>query len=80
MTEEKQENKAVGNMGSGSKFMKTFLVMLAAFLIFAGPTFIVYALLNMLRMDYTVSMASGFVLFIVGLLLVWYLIKKQAFS
>ncbi len=80
MAEEKQESKTVEKIGSNSKLMKTFLVILAAFLTFAGPTFIVYALLNMLKMDYTISMASGFILFIVGLILIWYLIRKQTVS
>ncbi len=80
MAEEKQESKTVEKIGSDSKLMKTFLVILAAFLTFAGPTFIVYALLNMLKMDYTISMASGFILFIVGLILIWYLIRKQTVS
>jgi len=80
MAEEKQESKTVEKIGSDSKLMKTFLVILAAFLTFAGPTFIVYALLNMLKMDYTISMASGFILFIVGLILIWYLIRKQTIS
>lgn len=80
MAEEKQESKTVEKIGSDSKLMKTFLVILAAFLTFAGPTFIVYALLNMLKMDYTISMASGFILFIVGLILIWCLIRKQTVS
>lgn len=80
MAEEKQESKTVEKIGSDSKLMKTFLVILAAFLTFAGPTFVVYALLNMLKMDYTISMASGFILFIVGLILIWYLIRKQTVS
>lgn len=63
-----------------SKFWKTSLTILAALLTFAGPTYGVLVLYNVLEIDYAVSMVTGFILFIVGLALIWYLIKKKAFS
>jgi len=82
MNEEKQKSK--GRMSArldlSSRFWKTFLLVLATFLTFAGPTYIVYVLLNILKIDYVVSMASGFVLFIAGLVLLWYLIKNKVIS
>jgi len=82
MTEKKQKSKSRISirLDLSSKFWKTFIVILAVFLTFAGPTYIVYALLNVLKMNYAVSMASGFALFIVGLVLIWYLIKRKIIS
>jgi len=80
MTEKKQKSKST-RLDLNSKFWKTFLIVLAVFLTFAGPTYIVYVVfLKILKMDYAVSMASGFALFIVGLVLIWYLIKRKVIS
>lgn len=83
MTEKKQKSKSRISirLDLSSKFWKTFLIVLAAFLTFAGPTYIVYVVfLKILNMDYAVSMASGFALFIAGLVLIWYLIKNKVLS
>jgi len=83
MTEKKQKSKSRISirLDLSSKFWKTFLIVLAVFLTFAGPTYIVYVVfLKILKMDYVVSMASGFALFIVGLVLIWYLIKRKVIS
>jgi len=80
MTEKEQKSKSGTSLNLSSKFWKTILVVLAVLLIFAGPTYIVYALLNVLDMDYVVSMASGFALFMVGLVLLLYLINKKVIS
>ena len=83
MTEKKQKSKSRISirLDLSSKFWKTFLVVLAVFLTFAGPTYMVYVVfLKILKMDYVVSMASGFALFIVGLVLIWYLIKNKVLS
>jgi len=77
---QKSKSKIFLRFDLSSKIWKTFLVVLAAFLTFAGPTYVVYALQNILGIDYAVSMVSGFVLFIAGLLLVWYLIKNKVIS
>jgi len=80
MAEKKQKNKSI-RPDLSSKFWKTFLVVLAVFLTFAGPTYMVYVVfLTILKMDYFVSIASGFALFIVGLVLIWYLIKRKVIS
>jgi hypothetical protein len=80
MAEKKEKSKST-RIDLNSKFWKTFLVVLAAFLTFAGPTYMVYVVfIRILKMDYIVSMASGFALFIVGLLLMWYLIKHKVIS
>jgi len=80
MTEEKQKSKISAKFDLTSKFWKVFLTLLAAVLTFAGPTYIVYVLLDILKIDYAVSMVSGFVLFLAGLVLIWYLIKNKVIS
>lgn len=82
MTNKKGENKGgvFARLGLGSKSRKAFLTVLAAFLTFAGPTYIVYVFRNILEIDVFVSMFSGIVLFIAGLVLVWYLIKNEVIS
>ena len=80
MMEEKQKSKIPAKFDLTSKFWKVFLTVLAAFLTFAGPTYIVYVLLDILKIDYAVSMVSGFVLFLVGLVLIWHLIKNKVIS
>jgi hypothetical protein len=82
MTEKKQKSKSRISirLDLSSKFWKTFLIVLAVFLTFAGPTYIVYTLLNAFKMNYFVSMVSGFALFIAGLVLIWYLIKNKVLS
>jgi hypothetical protein len=80
MAEKKEKSKST-RIDLNSKFWKTFLVILAAFLTFAGPTYMVYVVfIKILKMDYIVSMASGFALFLVGLVLMWYLIRHKVIS
>lgn len=84
MTEGKKKSKSKGRVSVkldlSSKFWRTFLVVLAAFLTFAGPTYIVYVFRNILEIEYALSMLSGFALLIVGLILIWYLIKNKIIS
>lgn len=63
-----------------SKTRKTLLVLLAAFLTFIGPTYVVYVLLEVLEINYAVSMISGLFLLVTGLILIWYLIRKKIIS
>jgi hypothetical protein len=60
--------------------MKTLLVVVAAFLVFVGPTYFVYVAVNVLELDYAISMGSGIALFAVGLVLLWYLVKNKVIS
>jgi hypothetical protein len=72
---ENNENVQVG--GIDSKFMKVVLTIIAVFLIFVGPTYIPYLLSDILKVDYIASIAVGAVLFIVGLVMLVYLIRKK---
>jgi hypothetical protein len=74
---ENDESNNVGRFDVSSKFWKVFLVIVAVFLIFAGPTYISYLLFNILNVNYVASIVSGFALFIVGLFLMWFLIRKK---
>jgi hypothetical protein len=74
---ENDENNDVGKFDVSSKFWRVLLMITAVLLIFAGPTYISYLLFNILNVNYVASVVSGFALFIVGLLLMWFLIRKK---
>jgi len=76
----KSESKTSLRLDSSSRFWKTFLVILAAFLTFVGPTYMVYLFLSILNLSYVFSMVSGLILFVAGLALIWYLIKRKIIS
>lgn len=81
MTPKKRENKKISvRLDFSSKFWKTLLTVLSAFLTFAGPTYVVYVLVRVGQINYFVSMTSGIVLFLAGLVLIWYLIKNETIS
>jgi hypothetical protein len=80
MSEEKKVIKEARKFDLSSKFWRTLLLVLAAFLVFLGPTYVVYVLNIILEINYAVSMASGFAIFIAGLALIVYLIKKGIVS
>jgi hypothetical protein len=63
--------------GNQPPLMKTLLVILTAFLIFAGPTYIVFLLVEVLKINYAASMLLGFMLFIAGLSMFGYLVRKR---
>ena len=63
-----------------SKFGKVFLTIMSVFLIFGGPTYVIYGLANVLNVNLVASFAVGFVLFIIGLLLMRFLIQKKVIS
>ncbi|MEM3641266.1 MAG: hypothetical protein QXH37_05035 [Candidatus Bathyarchaeia archaeon] len=81
MNDEKKKGSG-GNLklDLSSKFWKTLLTILAALLTFAGPTYGVLVLFNVLEINYAVSIVVGFILFIAGLTLLWYLIEKKIIS
>jgi len=60
-----------------SKYLKTFLTLLTVVLIFVGPTYFVLFLWRGLNFNYTLSMTLGFSLFVIGLVLLAFLIRKK---
>ena len=77
---EKTAGEKPANRSIDSKAMKTLLTLIAAVLVFIGPTYAVYAFVRVLNLDYAVSMVTGIVLFIIGLLLIWFLVRKKAIT
>jgi len=74
---ENDENDNVGRLDINSKFIRVFLVLVAVVLIFVGPTYVSYLLFDVLKVNYVVSIALGTALFIAGLLLMWFLVRKK---
>ena len=63
-----------------SKFMRILLIIISGVLIFAGPTYVIYALAVLLHANLAASFAIGFVMFVVGLVLLRYLVSKKVVS
>jgi hypothetical protein len=59
---------------------KTFMILVAALMMFAGPTYVVYALTNIADLNYFVSMGTGFAIFVVGLVFLLFLMRKKIVS
>jgi len=75
---ENQEDLEVSGMES--KFMRVFLIIIGALLVFTGPTYVPYILANVLGLNVLASKVVGFVVFIVGILIVVYLARKKIIS
>jgi uncharacterized membrane protein len=60
-----------------SKFGRTLLTIVSVFLIFAGPTYIIYGLAVLLNINLAASFAVGIVLFIIGLVMMRFLVQKR---
>ncbi|MCJ7714319.1 hypothetical protein MUO66_07685 [Candidatus Bathyarchaeota archaeon] len=71
------EKGSIGLFDMDSKFMKILLVLTSVFLIFVGPTYVSYILAEVLNLNYFAAVIVGFILFLSGLLLMYFLIKKK---
>jgi hypothetical protein len=78
MTENEEINTATGFMTS--KFGKVFMTIVSVFLIFAGPTYVVYGLSVLVGVNGYAAFVVGFALFIVGLVMMRYLLKNKVVS
>ena len=76
MTQEKQQTRP-GMLES--RYWKVVFTVIAAFLTFGSP-YLVYLMVHALKMGWFISIGSGGVLFVIGLGLIWYLIKKKVIS
>jgi cytochrome c biogenesis protein CcdA len=72
---ENEENESV--TGIYSKFWRITLVILSMLLIFVGPTYGTYTMVKILKIHYFVSIGIGFILFILGMVLMLFLIRKK---
>jgi len=80
MSKENQQAATSGKLSLNSRFLKLLLVILAAFLVFVGPTYGVYVLLHAVHVRFFVSEGLGIISFGAGLALVWFLIRKKIIS
>ncbi|MCW3997307.1 MAG: hypothetical protein NWF10_01895 [Candidatus Bathyarchaeota archaeon] len=71
------ENDSMGTFDTDSKFVKILLVLTAVFLIFAGPTYVSYLLSEVFNLNYLAAVTVGFSLFLVGLFLIYFLVKRK---
>lgn len=62
-----------------SDVWRIFLIILSAILTFTGPTYIVTALVSF-NVNYGASMILGLLLFIVGLAVTLWLVRKKVIS
>jgi hypothetical protein len=74
------ENIEVEVGGIESKFTRIALTIVSVFLIFVGPTYVPYLLSDVLKLNYYTSIGIGLLLFIVGLVLLIFLIRKKAIT
>jgi hypothetical protein len=75
-----EKNINVEVSGLESKFSKIALTLVAVLLIFIGPTYVPYLMADVLKIEYFASIGVGLVLFIVGLVLLVYLIRKKVIT
>ena len=72
------ENEDYENVtGIYSKFWRITLVIISMLLIFVGPTYGTYAFVKMVKLNYFASIGVGIVLFVVGMVLMMFLIRKK---
>ncbi|MCW4010960.1 MAG: hypothetical protein NWF05_10125 [Candidatus Bathyarchaeota archaeon] len=72
-----EQNKTIDNNFINSKFGKVFLTLVSVFLVFAGPTYVVYGLAEIIKVDLAASFGVGIALFIIGIFMMRYLIQKK---
>jgi hypothetical protein len=72
-----EDNENIQVSGLDSKFMKVVMTVVAVFLMFIGPTYIPFLLSDVLKADYIASIGIGAVLFVLGFVVLIYLIRKK---
>ena len=75
-----EENKPIDNSFINRKFGRVFLTIITVFLVFAGPTYVVYGLAEFVKVDLAASFLVGIVLFVIGLVLMRYLVQKKVIT
>jgi hypothetical protein len=75
-----QTNEDLQVSGLESKTTRIALTILSVFLVFVGPTYIPYLLANVLHLEYFASFGVGLALFIAGLGMIIYLIRKKVIT
>ena len=80
MAEVEQKKERSRSTWLESKFWRVLLLLVAVVLIFGGPTYFVYVLVGAADLSQVYAVIAGFVLFVVGLVLLWYLIRNKVVS
>jgi hypothetical protein len=71
-----QEKTPANKVFMSSKYVKMLLVILMAFLLFGGP-YLVYVINNLLEMRFLYAAIAGAASIVLGLVLMWYLIRAK---
>jgi len=74
-----QETKETGTGLLSSKYWRLVLVVLSGLFIFGAP-YVVYLASRVLKRGVFFSFTGGLLSLIIGLLLLWYLVKNKAIS
>jgi len=77
---ENEEMNATNSSFFTTSFGKAFLTIVAVFLTFAGPTYVVYGLNVVVKVDLAASLVTGFILFLIGVYMIRYLVKLKIIS
>ncbi|MEM1767160.1 MAG: hypothetical protein QXD86_04350, partial [Candidatus Bathyarchaeia archaeon] len=64
-------------MSESVNLRNVLLIVLTAVLLFAGPTYVIFILVDILRFNYFVSLVYGYVLFLIGLALLFRLLRDR---
>jgi xanthine/uracil permease len=72
-----ENNENVQASGLDSKFMKVAMTIVSVLLMFGGAIYVPYLLSDIIHLDYGASNVIGIVLFIAGLGMLLFLIRKK---
>jgi hypothetical protein len=76
---DKSEKEKTSRFDLNSKFWRVSLTLLSALLTFGGP-YVVLVLFRALDLSYVISVTSGFIVFLVGLAIMLFLIRRRVIS
>jgi len=76
---DKSEKGKASRFDLNSKFWRVSLTLLSALLTFGGP-YVVLVLFRALDLSYVISLISGFIVFLVGLAIMLFLIRRRVIS
>ncbi len=77
MTQNEEMRTSADSGFLSTKFGRLLFIIVAALLAFAGPTYVIYVLNVVLNLDLAVAALTGFILFVIGLLMMRYLVKLK---
>jgi hypothetical protein len=75
-----EDNEEIQVSDIESKFTSITLTIVSVLLIFIGPTYIPYLLADVLKLEYFASIGIGLALFVVGLVMLVFLIRKKVIT